>query len=83
MKEVSTGRCLLTFQGHTSYVTSVSLSANHRYALSGSWDEILRLWEFDWELEAHDPVNWDTGARPHLEVLLTQHTPYAGILPAD
>ena len=37
--------CLRTFEGHTSSVASVFLSADGRYALSGSWDNTLRLWE--------------------------------------
>ena len=43
--EVSSGHCLRTFEGHTNWVKSVFLSADGRYALSGSWDETLRLWE--------------------------------------
>ena len=34
-----------TFEGHTHWVTSVFLSADGRYALSGSDDNTLRLWE--------------------------------------
>ncbi|WP_052567882.1 protein kinase domain-containing protein [Ktedonobacter racemifer] len=43
--EVATGTCLRTFQGHTRRVTSVCLSADGRFALSGSGDYTLRLWE--------------------------------------
>jgi WD40 repeat protein len=43
--ELSTGRCLHTFEGHTSWVLSVSLSADGRFALSGSDDTTLKLWE--------------------------------------
>ncbi len=39
------GRCLRTFAGHTSVVSSVCLSGNGRLALSGSWDHTLGLWE--------------------------------------
>jgi WD40 repeat protein len=34
-----------TFEGHTGPVTSVSWSPDGRYALSGGWDNTLRLWE--------------------------------------
>ena len=34
-----------TFEGHTKGVTSVALSHDGRWALSGSWDMTLRLWE--------------------------------------
>ena len=31
--------------GHSRLVTSVAFSPDGRYALSGSWDETIRLWE--------------------------------------
>ena len=62
---------------------SVSLSADGRFALLGSYDRTIRLWELDWELEARDPTDWDEGALPYLELFLYQHTPYAGGLPQD
>jgi WD40 repeat protein len=43
--EVATGRCLHTFEGHTTDVTSVCLSADGHFALSGSYDKTLKLWE--------------------------------------
>jgi WD40 repeat protein len=43
--EVATGRCLRTFEGHRDAVMSVCLSADGRYALSGSQDETMKLWE--------------------------------------
>src|SRR5262249_55211228 len=42
---VSSGTCLLTFEGHTNAVTSVSWSPDGRFALSASGDHTLRLWE--------------------------------------
>jgi WD40 repeat protein/Flp pilus assembly protein TadD len=45
--EVATGRCLRTFEGHTSSVSSVCLSGDSRFALSGSHDKTMRLWEVD------------------------------------
>ena len=38
-------RLLRTFKGHSEAVTSVVLSADGRYALSGSEDKTLKLWE--------------------------------------
>ncbi|MBN2560503.1 MAG: protein kinase [Phycisphaerae bacterium] len=38
-------RCIRTFEGHTGEVTSVCLSSDGRWALSGSKDRTLRLWE--------------------------------------
>ncbi len=43
--EVSSGRCVRTFEGHTGSVNSVCLSSDGRWALSGSTDCTLRLWE--------------------------------------
>jgi WD40 repeat protein len=38
-------RLLHTFQGHTSYVSSVCLSIDGQLALSGSYDCTLKLWD--------------------------------------
>jgi len=43
--QLGSRRCLRTFEGHKSYVTSVCLSADSRFALSGSGDSTLKLWE--------------------------------------
>ncbi len=43
--ELATGRRLRTFIGHTGAVTSVGLSFDGRYVLSGSTDATVRLWE--------------------------------------
>lgn len=39
------GRRVRSLEGHTSWVSSVSLSTDGRYALSGGADQTLRLWE--------------------------------------
>jgi hypothetical protein len=62
-------------------VNSVSLSSDGRWALSGSDDKTLRLWELDWEYEFPGWAEWDEGARPHLVNFLTLHTAYAAVLP--
>jgi WD40 repeat protein len=43
--EVATGRCLRRFAGHAGAVTSVCLSVDGRFALSGGTDRTLKLWE--------------------------------------
>src|SRR5262249_24331581 len=43
--ETAWGRGLSTFAGHADAVTSACLSADGRYALSGSTDRTLKLWE--------------------------------------
>ena len=40
-----TSAAMRTFEGHTQGVHSVALSADGRWALSGSYDNTLRLWE--------------------------------------
>ena len=43
--EVSNGREIRTFQGHSWTVTSVAFSPDGSYALSGSGDNTMKLWE--------------------------------------
>ena len=42
--DLADGRCLRSLEGHTSYVNSVALSPDGRFALSGSDDRTLKLW---------------------------------------
>ena len=79
--ELASGDCLRTFEGHSAPVTSVCLSRDGRYALSASEDRTLKLWFLDWELDERELADWDEGARPYLEVFLTQQTPYGTKLP--
>jgi len=59
------------------------MSSDGRFALSGDETGSVRTWMLDWELEEREPTDWDEGARPYLEIFLTQHMPYAGTLPND
>jgi hypothetical protein len=43
---------------------------------------MLHVREIDWELEAHEPADWDQGALPLLESFLASHVPYIGSLRA-
>jgi WD40 repeat protein/serine/threonine protein kinase len=38
------GPLIRTFEGHTSWVHAVALTADGRFAISGSWDGTLRMW---------------------------------------
>jgi len=49
--EIASGQEVRRFVGHTGRITSVYVTPDCHYALSGSKDQTLRLWEFDWEWE--------------------------------
>ncbi|MFH1113488.1 MAG: protein kinase [Pseudomonadota bacterium] len=63
--------------------TSVSISPDGRYVLSGHANGDVILWVLDWELEDRQPADWDDGAADYLQVFLDQHVPYAGEIPTD
>ena len=43
--DLTTGDCVREFKGHTTYVTSVTLTPDGKHAVSGSDDNTLRLWD--------------------------------------
>jgi WD40 repeat protein/serine/threonine protein kinase len=43
--DIVTGICLMNFVGHELGIVSVSLSADNRFALSGSYDGTVKLWD--------------------------------------
>jgi len=45
--DAKTGREVGPFEGHTDKVSSVCLSVDGKYALSGSWDNDVKLWAVD------------------------------------
>jgi len=44
-------RAIRTLKGHTDMITSVAFSQDSRFALSGSKDKTIKLWEIEWEYE--------------------------------
>jgi WD40 repeat protein len=74
--DIKTGKCLRTFGWHKWPIVAVCFSPDGRYILAEGWDEALKLWFIDWELEEKEPADWDEEARPYLEIFLTLHTSY-------
>lgn len=44
LRNIHTDEYLMTFQGHSSHICSVSLSSDNRFVASGSTDGTVRLW---------------------------------------
>jgi hypothetical protein len=44
-----------------------------RHAVSGGHDGTVRVWNFDWDLEAHESADWYEDARPFLHFFLARH----------
>ncbi|MGB3345751.1 MAG: WD40 repeat domain-containing protein, partial [Candidatus Humimicrobiia bacterium] len=74
---------LRTFEGHKNDVTSICLSTDNKYALSGSEDNTLKLWQLEWELEDNHPADWDDRALPYIKNFLILHTPYIAVITED
>jgi hypothetical protein len=72
------GSCVRTFE-HDDWVTSVDLSADGRYLVSSGYDG-TKVWELIWRLEPREPVEWDEGARPCLEILMNANAAWDGKL---
>ncbi len=43
--DLSTGRCLKTFEGHTQLVWSVAFSSDSQILASGSQDDTIKIWD--------------------------------------
>uniref|UniRef100_A0A914Q9W1 Small ribosomal subunit protein RACK1 n=1 Tax=Panagrolaimus davidi TaxID=227884 RepID=A0A914Q9W1_9BILA len=49
-EHVVVGKPLRALRGHAHFVSDVSISSDGQYALSGSWDKSLRLWDLHTEV---------------------------------
>ena len=78
---IESGLEIARFTGHAKLIWSVAFSPDGRFALSGSGDKTLRLWELDRKLEQNPPADWSEEARHHLATFQSLHTPYASMLP--
>ncbi|MFF7144810.1 WD40 repeat domain-containing protein [Streptomyces nodosus] len=73
--DLHNGVCLRTLEGHTGDVAAVSISEDGRRAATACFDGTVWIWGLDWELAAHEPADWDEGARPYLDMFLGQYGP--------
>ncbi len=74
--DLGSGKVVFSARAHADAVGSLTFSADRRYALTASYDRLVKVWEFQWD---PDPScrwsHWDEGARPYLENFLRLHTP--------
>jgi len=56
-------------------VNALAMSADAKWAVTGSSDAMLRLWEIEWEWEMKKTSPQDDGVFPLLENFLYLHTP--------
>lgn len=72
--DIESGKCLrsLEFPGK-GRPTSLALSRDSRFVLTGDSAGTIRRWELDWELATREPADWDDGATPYLETFLRRH----------
>ena len=69
--ELETGRCVHEMKGHVDKVCSVVIDPNGKHVVLGKYVNTIRVWELVWDLEFPDPVDWDEGVRPYLDIFLT------------
>ncbi len=81
MWETESGRILHSFEGTGYRHFPMVISPDGRLVLAGGSGQYPCIWHLDWELEEKEKADWDEGVRYHLEIFLTQHTPYVAELP--
>jgi WD40 repeat protein len=53
--DTATWQQIAILEGHTSFITAISLSRNNRFLASVSWDHTARLWNLDTSLQVGPP----------------------------
>ena len=62
--DVASGSCLESLGGEVGPVSALGLTPDGRYTLAAGADQILRLWELDWELDPDTPAASLAQSRP-------------------
>ena len=73
--DLKKGDCLRTLEGHTKPVRTLAISPQGHRLISGGSDSSIFVWTLNWDYVFPEPVDWDEGVRPYLEIFLTLHTP--------
>jgi len=64
---------LNTLKGHAEAISTVTVTPDNQYVLSGSTDKTLILWRLIWVLDFPKEVDWDYRVQPFLENFLACH----------
>jgi WD40 repeat protein/serine/threonine protein kinase len=69
------GKSHFTTHSHRGAINAITFSEDGRYAASGGFDNVVHVWEFDWNTRFPEQADWDDGARPYLDVFLNRQKP--------
>ncbi len=85
IRDASSGSFLhrISFAASESWAYEGQLSNNGRWFTAGFYNNLIRVWYLDWDIEIPEAADWDEGAKPFLNAFLQRHQPYAGELPVD